>query len=115
MQTKKEQRAQNLEMINGWRQSGTSQKAFCIANNIAYHVFHYWYGIYRSEQKATGLFIPVNITAAVNQDQISISGVSGIQLQVPQTDQSVRFISNYCSVDPYFILIPLLFIIGTRA
>jgi len=94
MQTKKEQRAQNLEMINGWQQSGTTQKAFCIANNIAYHVFHYWYGIYRSEQKATGLFLPVNITPAVNRDQITITGVSGIQLQVPLTDQSVRFIKQ---------------------
>lgn len=68
MQAKKQQRAQNLEMISDWQPSCTTQKAFCIANNIAYHVFHYWYGVYRSEQKATDLFFPVNITPAVNQD-----------------------------------------------
>jgi hypothetical protein len=43
MQAKKEQRAQKLEMIRDWQQSGTTQRAFCIDNNIAYHVFHYWY------------------------------------------------------------------------
>ncbi len=94
MQAKKEQRAQNLEMIRDWQQSGTTQKAFCIANNIAYHVFHYWYGVYRSEQKASDSFLPVNITPAVNQDQITITGTGGIQLQVPLTDQSVRFIKQ---------------------
>ena len=94
MQAKKEQRAENLEMIKAWQQSGTTQKAFCIANNIAYHVFHYWYGVYRAEQKATDLFVPVNITPAVNQEQIIITGLSGIQLQVSLTDQSVRFIKQ---------------------
>lgn len=92
MQAKKEQRAENLEMIKDWQQSGTTQKAFCIANNIAYHVFHYWYGVYRSEQKATGSFVPLNITPSVNRDQITITGTGGIQLQVPMTDQSVQFI-----------------------
>ena len=94
MQAKKEQRAQNLEMIKQWQQSGTTQKAFCVANNIAYHVFHYWYGVYRSEQKTTSTFLPVNITPPVNQGQITITGLSGIQLQVPMTDQSVGFIKQ---------------------
>lgn len=94
MQAKKEQRAQYLEMIKQWQQSGLSQKAFCIANNIAYHVFHYWYGVYRSEQKVTGSFLPVNITPAAIREQITITGLSGIHLQVPFTDQSVRFIKQ---------------------
>jgi hypothetical protein len=94
MQAKKEQRAQKLEMIRDWQQSGTTQRAFCIDNNIAYHVFHYWYGVYRSEQKDTGLFVPINITPAVNQDRITITGINGIQLKVPLTDQSIRFIKQ---------------------
>ena len=94
MQDKNEQRIEKLQMITAWQRSGLTQKTFCTANNIAYHVFHYWYGVYRSEQKTTGSFLPVNIMPPVNQDQITISGLSGIQLQVPLTDQSVRFIKQ---------------------
>ena len=39
MQNKKEQRAQKLEMITQWQQSGLTQRAFCIANNVAYQFF----------------------------------------------------------------------------
>jgi hypothetical protein len=46
MQNKKEQRAKNLEMIGQWQQSGLTQRAFCATHNIAYHVFHYYYGVY---------------------------------------------------------------------
>ncbi len=94
MHSTKEQRVQFLGMIKQWQQSGLSQKAFCANNNIAYHVFHYWYGVYKSEQKPTGSFLPVSITPAVTHEQITISGDSGIQLKVPLTDQSVRFIKQ---------------------
>ena len=94
MPASKEQRAQFLDMIKRWKQSGLSQKVFCADNNIAYHVFHYWYGVYKSEQKASGSFLPVSITRAFPQEHITISGLRGIQLQVPLTDQSVRFIKQ---------------------
>ena len=94
MQATKEQRAQFLAMIKQWQQSGLSQKVFCEDNNIAYHVFHYWYGVYRSEQKSTGTFLPVGITGPAVQEQITLKGQSGIQLQVSMTDKSVRFIKQ---------------------
>ncbi len=94
MHATKEQRTQFMAMINQWKQSGLSQKVFCVDNNIAYHVFHYWYGVYKSEQKASGSFLPISITPACTQEQITISGLSGIQLQVPLTDQSVQFIKQ---------------------
>ena len=94
MHATKEQRAQFLAMIKQWQQSGLSQKLFCTNNNIAYHVFHYWYGVYKSEQKSTGTFLPVNITPPIAQEQITIKGNNGIQLQVPMTDKSVRFIKQ---------------------
>lgn len=28
--------------INEWRQSGLSQKAWCVHHNVAYSTFHYW-------------------------------------------------------------------------
>jgi len=94
MQNKKEHRVQMLEMITHWQQSGLTQMAFCVANNIAYHVFHYWYGVYRSAQNNTGSFLPVTITPARKHELITITGLSGIQVQFAFTDQSVRFIKQ---------------------
>ena len=75
-----------------WQQSGLSQKAFCAANNIAYHVFHYWYRVYKANQKSKGSFLPVSITTPDVNEQITITGISGIKLQFEVTAQSVRFI-----------------------
>lgn len=99
MQATKEYRAQHMKMIEEWRQSGLSQKRFCVANNIAYHVFHYWYGVYRSEQKTTDSFLPLNLVPAAGQaqsdiNQIILAGHNGIQLKIPFTDQSVGFIKQ---------------------
>ena len=97
MQDKKEVRAQKLEMITQWQQSGLSQRAFCIANNIAYHVFHYYYGVFRSNQNTSDSFLPVKVTPAVSREQITITGINGIQVQLPFTDQSIRFIKQLLS------------------
>lgn len=94
MQSKKEHRTQMLHLITQWQQSGLSQRAFCGSHHIAYHVFHYWYGVYRSIKNDTGSFLPVNITSSSNHNQITITGISGIQIQFAFTDQSVRFIKQ---------------------
>jgi hypothetical protein len=92
MQSKNEQKAINLQIIPRWQQSGLSQKAFCAANNIAYHSFHYWYRVYKATQKHKGAFLPVNITSPDVHEQITITAVSGIKLQFELSDRSVRFI-----------------------
>jgi hypothetical protein len=94
MQNKKEHRTQMLQMITQWLQSGLSQRAFCTNNSIAYHVFHYWYGVYRADQNNTGSFLPVKITPATNHEQITIKGINGIQVKFAFNDQSVRFIKQ---------------------
>jgi transposase-like protein len=48
MQSKEQLREQKFAMIAAWQQSGLTQKQYCIQNNIAYHVFHYWYKQYRA-------------------------------------------------------------------
>ena len=50
MQKQEEQRQQMFSLIEAWQNSGQSQKAYCRDKNIGYHVFHYWYRIYRSGQ-----------------------------------------------------------------
>lgn len=95
MQTKKEQRDQFLEMITQWQKSGLTQKNYCVQNGIGYHIFHYWYRIYKSEQKSTSSFIPVNLTSSVvREEQITITGLNGVQFQIPFTDKAVGFIKQ---------------------
>lgn len=41
-------REQMLSMISNWQQSGLNQKSYFIKHGIRYHVFHYWYKVYRN-------------------------------------------------------------------
>ena len=94
MQNKKEQREQMMLMITDWQASGLKQRDYCTSNNIAYHVFHYWYGVYRANKKDTGSFLPVKVSSAVSKEQISIVGVNGIKVQIPLTEQSIGFVKQ---------------------
>jgi len=49
MQSKEEVKQQMFTKITLWQQSGLTQKVFCQQNDIAYHVFHYYYGRFRSK------------------------------------------------------------------
>jgi hypothetical protein len=64
MQSRHQTREHYFAMITAWKQSGQNQKQFCLQNNIAYHVFHYWYKVYRNQQPATGSFVALNLAAA---------------------------------------------------
>lgn len=58
----KEVRDQMFEHIKAWESSDISQKKFCEQNNITYHVFHYWYKVYRkSNQSASGSFVKLQV------------------------------------------------------
>jgi hypothetical protein len=94
MQDKKEHRTEKLQMISQWQQSGLTQKAFCATNNIAYHVFHYWYSVYRYDQNAAGGFLPVKINTPGIHESITITGHNGLQAHFPFTGQSVGFIKQ---------------------
>ena len=46
--------------IQAWQQSKTSQKQYCIENNLAYHKFIYWLQKTREAQNPDdSMFIPV--------------------------------------------------------
>jgi hypothetical protein len=71
-------RQQMFSIIEQWRQSGLTQKAYCIQNNIAYHVFHYWYKCYR-DKRATS----VNRQSSFVQLQVNPDlSVAAIELQL---------------------------------
>jgi hypothetical protein len=86
-----------MKMITDWQASGLKQKEYCRDNKIAYHVFHYWYGVYRSSETNTGSFLPLKIkaTPATNTElHITILGTSGIKVQLPFTEQSIGFVKQ---------------------
>lgn len=57
-----EVREQMFEYVKGWQTSGLSQKKFCEQSNIPYHVFHYWYKLYRrTESKVSSSFIKLEV------------------------------------------------------
>lgn len=62
MQSKEDIKQQLFAKIVQWQQSGLTQKAFCQQNDIAYHVFHYYYGRFRSKDNvAASSFIKLQI------------------------------------------------------
>lgn len=78
-------REQQFAMINSWQQSGQSQKQYCLQNNIAYHVFHYWYKVYRSEQDVTeGSFVAVKVSPQVQANvELHLTGGRRIVFHQP--------------------------------
>lgn len=94
MQNKNEVREQMMVMISDWQSSGLKQREYCTANKVAYHVFHYWYSVYRSKKTDTGSFVPVKVVSAVSKEQITIIGVSGIKVQIPLTEKSIGFVKQ---------------------
>ena len=83
-----------MAMIEDWQASGLKQRKYCTANKVAYHVFHYWYGVYRANKTDPGSFLPVKVISAVSKEEITIIGVSGIQVQLPLTQQSIGFVKQ---------------------
>ena len=62
MESREQLREDRFAMIASWQQSGQSQKQFCLQNNIGYHIFHYWYKVYRDGQPASnGPFVALDI------------------------------------------------------
>lgn len=62
-----------LAHIATWQASGQTQKAYSSEHNIPYHVFHYWYRVYRKVKvvarrtaKPSGTFVKLKIKAAAS-------------------------------------------------
>lgn len=63
MDNRQQIREHYFSMIATWQQSGQSQKKFCLQNDIAYHVFHYWYKVFRNHSADNrGSFVEVSIS-----------------------------------------------------
>ena len=52
MSSNEEVQQQMFAMIQSWQQSGLTQKAYCQEHAVSYHIFHYWYKLFRSSQSS---------------------------------------------------------------
>ncbi len=69
-------------LIEQWRQSGLSQKAFCGQQSIRYYVFHYWYKRYREhhmEKQSDNSFVKLQI-AKPSPGAVEINYPGGIRI-----------------------------------
>jgi hypothetical protein len=96
MKNKDTQRVQQFAMIEQWKSSGLNQRKFCEDNQIAYHVFHYWYGVYRSYQRPKTSFLPVQVQQPEQPiaSNIIIKGARGIEVLLPVNQQSIDIIKQ---------------------
>ncbi len=78
MLSKEQVKNEMFDKILAWQQSGLTQKAFCEQHNIAYHVFHYYYGRFRiKENYKPASFIKLQLPS----DALSVS--AHIELILP--------------------------------
>jgi hypothetical protein len=95
MRNKNDVRPQMMAMISDWKDSGLKQKEYCASKNIAYHVFHYWYGVYRANNNNTNTFIPVKIKTEHSEQQVTIIGPSGVKVELALNDHSTHFVQQW--------------------
>lgn len=54
-------------LVEQWKESGISIKAFCEQNSLRYHAFHYWFKRYKQEsspEEVKHVFTPIKIQPA---------------------------------------------------
>ena len=66
MRSKASVQQEMFSKIKEWQASGLTQKGWCEAHQIKYHVFHYWYKRYRNNALPTtqNQFIALQIQPA---------------------------------------------------
>src|SRR4051812_27794184 len=71
MQQGEQVKEQMYAHIEQWKQSDLTQKSYCEQHTIRYHVFHYWYKLYRDEHlgaqpqtKPSAPFIPLTLSTS---------------------------------------------------
>lgn len=90
MHNREEVQQKMVSLIEQWKTSGLSQKAFCLQHEVRYYVFHYWYKRYRDAQRqdtlesvaaqnASSSFIALQI----NPDRSSLPTASHAELIYP--------------------------------
>lgn len=72
-----------FDLIEQWKTSGLSQKAFCEQHEVRYYVFHYWYRRYREQHPKSMDSSPAFIALQVNAAGTSSSYAGCAELILP--------------------------------
>jgi hypothetical protein len=81
--------------IKSWKESGQSQKQFCLSNNLRFHTFYYWLKKDRKQvNPSTGGFIPIRVQGRATDidSNIEIQYPNGVRILVPSMD--IQFIGR---------------------
>jgi hypothetical protein len=70
--------------ISQWKESGQSQKRFCLENKISSSNFFYWYKKYRKQSSPVSGFIPIRVHKGSEKqyDVMEIIYPNGVRLQL---------------------------------
>jgi hypothetical protein len=93
MRTEQSTEERLFSLIELWQKGNISQKSFCEQNNIAYHVFHYWYRRYRQQQPGGNVFTELSVSRS-REASVTLTGSNGIRLEVSCTQESAGFIKT---------------------
>ena len=80
MRNNPETRQQMFEVIELWKQSGLSQRAFCEQQSLKFHTFYYWYKRHKQENNndsSQSSFLKLQVVAA---SSVEIHFPGGIRL-----------------------------------
>jgi hypothetical protein len=84
MSLSSDQRQQMFSLIEQWRTSGLTQKAFCEQQSIRYYVFYYWYKRYKMRQSgegdSVGSFVQLQVAKPSSSGGVEINYPGGIRI-----------------------------------
>lgn len=83
----KERREYMFTLVRQWRESGLTQREFCLQHGITLAKFGYWIVRWKEDQSSGGAgFIPMGSAMTGNASAISIVYPNGVRLEIPSTD-----------------------------
>jgi hypothetical protein len=65
-----------FQVIEKWKTSGLTQREYCKQQDIVYHVFHYWYKVYRDEQQARKTTSSAFVALQVQEQKATVTTTS---------------------------------------
>ena len=84
MRNNPEVRRQMFDMIEQWKRSGLTKKAYCQQQSIKHHSFYYWYKCYRQQHldmdNKSSSFVKLQIAKSANTPSVEIYFPGGIRL-----------------------------------
>lgn len=78
-----EKRERMLAMVEDWKASGLTKKAFGVLHGIKVATLGYWVAKSKEQESGTKGFIEMTSRPAVKSDQVEIIYPTGVRLKVP--------------------------------